>query len=97
VNWAVPTNLFPGGRTQAVTVGLIPPGSEYLDRWNQLDVEVKKTFRVGAVLFEPAVEVYNALNSNVVLTQNQSYGSTLGQPQRVLQGRLVRLSTQVKF
>ena len=30
VNWNVPTNLFPGGRTQAVTVNLVPPGSKYL-------------------------------------------------------------------
>ena len=28
-NWAVPANVFPGGRTQSVTVNLIPPGSEY--------------------------------------------------------------------
>ncbi|MQA28438.1 MAG: hypothetical protein GEU82_01170 [Luteitalea sp.] len=97
VNWAVPATLFPGGRTQAVTVGLIPPGSEYLERWNQLDLEVKKSFRLGRVQIEPAVELYNTLNSNVVLTQNQSFGSTLGQPQRVLQGRLVRLSSQIRF
>jgi hypothetical protein len=26
-NWAVPANLFPGGRTQAVTVNLVPPAA----------------------------------------------------------------------
>ena len=41
--------------------------------------------------------MFNALNSNVVLSQNQNFGSTLGQPQAVLQGRLLRLSTQLKF
>jgi hypothetical protein len=27
VNWAVPANLFPGGRTQSVTVNLVPPAA----------------------------------------------------------------------
>jgi hypothetical protein len=33
----------------------------------------------------------------VVLSQNQSFGASLGQPLAVLQGRLLRLSTQIKF
>ena len=37
-----------------------------------------------------ALDMFNALNSNVVLSQNQNYGSTLGQPQAVLQGRLLQ-------
>jgi hypothetical protein len=41
--------------------------------------------------------MFNALNSNVVLAENQNFGSTLGQPQAVLQGRLLRLSSQIKF
>ena len=97
VNWAVPANLFPGGRTQAVTVNLIPPGAQYLDRWNQLDLTFRKTFAIGRYRFDGALDMFNALNSNVVLSQNQNFGSTLGQPQAVLQGRLFRLSTQLKF
>ena len=31
VDWVVPAVLFPGGRTQSVTVGLIPPGTEVLE------------------------------------------------------------------
>ena len=44
-----------------------------------------------------ALDMFNALNSNVVLSENQNYGTTLGQPQAVLQGRLLRLSAQIKF
>jgi hypothetical protein len=44
-----------------------------------------------------ALEMFNATNSNVILAQNQNFGSTLGQPQAVLQGRLLRLSSQIKF
>ena len=36
-------------------------------------------------------------NSNVILQENQNFGSTLGQPQAVLQGRLLRISNQIKF
>ena len=73
------------------------PGSQWLDRWNQLDLEVKRVFRVGAATVEPAVEVYNVFNSNVVLLQNQNFGSSLGVPMQILQGRLLRLSAQFKF
>jgi hypothetical protein len=97
VNWAVPTNLFPGGRTQAVTVNLVPPGSTYLHRWNQLDLSVRRLFTFGKVRLDGALEIFNSLNSNVVLSENQNFGSALGQPQAVLQGRLLRVSSQIKF
>jgi hypothetical protein len=97
VNWAVPTNLFPGGRTQAVTVNLIPPGSKYLDRWNELDLSVRRQFTVRKLKFDAALEIFNSLNSNVVLSENQNFGSALGQPQAILQGRLLRISNQIKF
>ena len=41
--------------------------------------------------------MFNALNSNVVLSQNQNVGPSLGQPLAVLQGRLLRISSQIKF
>jgi len=97
VNWAVPTNLFPGGRTQAVTVNLQAPGTSYLDRWNELDLSFRKVFTVGKYRVDGALDMFNALNSNVVLSQNQAFGSTLGQPLAVLQGRLLRISSQIKF
>jgi outer membrane receptor protein involved in Fe transport len=54
-------------------------------------------FRVGRVGFEPGVDVYNVFNTNPVLTVNQSFGSALGTPMRVLQGRLMRLTAQINF
>jgi hypothetical protein len=97
VNWAVPANVFPGGRTQAVTVALVPPGSRYLERWNQLDLSFRKVFRLGRIQLDGALDVYNALNTSVVTQENQSFGSTLGQPQQILQGRLLRVSSQIRF
>ena len=98
VNWTPAASVFPGGqRTQSVTINLIPPGSSYLDRWNQLDLSFRKTFSIGRYRIDGALDMFNAMNSNVVLSQNQAFGSSLGQPLAVLQGRLLRLSTQLKF
>ena len=97
VNWAVPTNVFPGGRTQSVTVNLVPPGGKYLDRWSELDLSFRKVFTIGRYRVDGALDMFNALNSNVVLSENQNFGTSLGQPLAVLQGRLLRLSSQIKF
>ena len=90
--------LYPNGqRTQALTVNLIEPGTSYLKRWNQLDLEGKRVFRIRRVQLTGQVSVYNVLNSNVVLSQNQNYGTVLGQPQTILQGRIIRAAFQYKF
>jgi hypothetical protein len=98
VNWTPAASVFPGGqRTQSVVVNLISPGSSYLDRWTELDLSFRKVFKIGKYRVDGALDMFNALNSNVVLSQNQAFGSSLGQPLAVLQGRLLRLSTQLKF
>ena len=38
-----------------------------------------------------------ATNNNVVLTQNQTFGTSLGQPLSILQPRVLRLSAQMRF
>ena len=94
-NWNVPANLFPGGRTQAVTVRLDKPGVSGQSAgisWTSSSKGVQ-----SGKEFEPTVDVYNVFNTNPVLTQNQQLGSTLGTPKRVLQGRLMRLTTQINF
>jgi hypothetical protein len=96
-NWVVPAALFPGGQTESVTVPLIAPGTQYLDRWNQLDLSVRRTFKVGHYEVQPALELYNLINSSVVLGQNQTFGPALGNPLTTLQGRLLKLSAIVRF
>ena len=73
------------------------PIGQILDRWNQLDMSFRKVFQIGKYRVDGALDMFNAFNSNVVLSQNQSFGSTLGQPLAVLQGRLLRVSSQIKF
>jgi hypothetical protein len=95
--WTVPANLFPGGRNEVVTAQLIPPGSQYLKRWNQLDLNIKRVFRMRRFEVQPAVEIYNLLNSSVVLNQNQNFGPALGTPSLTAFGRFMKLGALVKF
>jgi hypothetical protein len=98
VYWVVPANVFPNGRrTQSVTVPLITPGVQYLDTWKQLDLEAKRIFRLGRYTLSAQADIYNALNSNVVLVANEVYGPALGQPLTILQGRIFRATVQLKF
>jgi len=103
LGWVVPPNLFPGGRTQSVTVILNPPGSRYLPRLNQLDMTVKRTFRAGRMEVLPGIAIYNLLNSSVVTqeanisTAGMSGSFSLGRPLATIQGRFLRLEAMVKF
>ena len=80
-----------------MTVNLVAPGTTYLPRWNQLDLSLYKVFRIGKTRLDGGLDIFNALNSNAVLQQNENFGSSLGAPRQILQGRLLRISTQVKF
>jgi hypothetical protein len=98
--YVVPTSAFAGvgGRTQSVTVQLNAPYSQLYDRWNQLDLGLRRPFKFGRVQASGQFDIFNALNSHVVLTQNTSFGgATFGQPQTMLLGRMFRVSTSLKF
>ena len=97
ITWAVPANLFPGGRTQPVTVRVNPPGRDFNDRWNELDIQLKRVFRAGGMTFEPGMDLYNVFNGNAVMIQNTSFGSALGMPTRIIQGRIMRVTLQTTF
>jgi hypothetical protein len=102
VNWLVdrPTfkTLTGGTLTQSsVTIPLDAPGTKLLDRQNQLDVRLKRGFTIGKFTFEAQADAYNALNTGVVLTRVQTFGSALDRPASILQGRLIRLGLQAKF
>ena len=97
-DFAVPAT-FPGGvsRTIPVTAALVAPGTLYFDCWNQLDFSVKRLIKFGKYTITPSFELYNALNSNVVVNALQTYGPTYLRPTSTLAGRLMRLGAQFKF
>ena len=94
---SAPILLAAGTQTQAPGVNLIAPNTKYQERWNQLDLSTKKTFRYGNKEFQGQLAVFNVTNGNVVLQEVQTYGATLGRPQNFLQGRMLRLALLVNF
>jgi len=100
--WSVDRTTFRAltGQTltqSSVNVPLNAPGTKFLDRQNQLDVRLTRSFRFRGLNLMAQADAYNALNTGVVLSAVQTYGSALDRPASILQGRLFRFGLQAKF
>lgn len=89
--------VIPGLTQTSLVLDLVAPGQEYYGRQNQLDVGVRKIFRIHKYQFSGQADVFNILNVSYVKSQNTTFGSSLGQPLDVLQPRLLRLAMQMRF
>jgi hypothetical protein len=89
-------NLSAGANGTAV-IGLVAPGTVYGERLYQVDTRVSRVFRFGTNKLRGNVDLYNLLNSNPVLLQNNVYGPRWQQPTAVLPGRLLKFSAQFEF
>jgi hypothetical protein len=81
------------------TINLVAPGTLYGDRVNQLDFRAAKLLKLGRAKTQVSVDLYNALNSDAILTYNQTYvlnGSWL-KPTLILPARFAKVSVQVDF
>jgi len=97
----------PGLTQQAETIQLISPGSRFTPRLSQLDLGVRKVFHIRerfTLLGE--AQFFNALNSNAVLTESYTLGTSVkpylagapgGVPTTILNPRMLRLNLQFKF
>jgi carboxypeptidase family protein len=93
----------------AVTVQLASPGTRYEPRWNQADLGVRRTFHLAhGVILQGQIDVFNAFNSNAVLTEGTALSTLVspfispdpgagGTPLTILNPRLVRLGAQFRF
>jgi hypothetical protein len=84
-----------GGAT--TTVNLIEPGTLYGEGLNQLDLRFAKIFRFGPTRTTLNFDLYNATNSNTVLTHNNTYSPTATTwlaPNSVLQARFFKIGAQ---
>jgi hypothetical protein len=84
------------GGAANVTVNIVEPGTMYGTRSNQVQLRLTKILRLGGTRTTASVDIYNVLNSNTVLTQNNSYGSWLA-PQSISYARWAKLVLQVDF
>jgi hypothetical protein len=106
-NWVAPNSAtvglnrpFAGLGSQTITVNLIEPGTLYGERVNQIDMRFAKILRFGRSRTTVGLDVYNLVNSNAILTYNQTFSPTTTtwlRPNSVLQARFVKFSAQVDF
>jgi hypothetical protein len=80
-------------------VNLIEPGTFSADRRNSLDFRVAKILRCGRTRAQIGVNVYNATNTDVVTTYNQTFvpnGPWLT-PTGIQPARSAKVSAQIDF
>jgi hypothetical protein len=63
---------------------------------NFIDLRFSKRFGAPS-RFEVAWDIYNILNANPVLSENQGIGTTFGRPQSILSPRIMRLNLTARF
>jgi hypothetical protein len=81
------------------TVNLIAPAATYAKRFSQLDFRFGKSVRFAGYKTTINLDVFNALNSNAVLAQNNAFGGTTVwlTPQSIMQARLLKISGVFDF
>jgi hypothetical protein len=82
------------------TINVLTPATRHLDRMSQLDLRVSRLVKVGGMRIRGMIDFYNALNSNVDLVANATYG-TDGSAWRIpivtLPPRLAKVGVQIDF
>jgi hypothetical protein len=80
-----------------VSLEVLPPGTMYGDRINQVDLRVSKLVRIGRTAIHPTVSVYNLLNANPVLQYNNQYVANWPRPMTILTARFVDFGVRIDF
>jgi hypothetical protein len=80
------------------TIRVVQRGEDRTETVNKfLDVRVSKRQRIGVSSVELSLDMFNVLNANHVLGQNEGLGGTWGRPNRILTPRIIRLGATVRF
>ena len=93
--------LFAGGNANTTReVEIVPPGTMYGPRVNQLDARVSKVVRLDRLRVQLNLDAFNLFNANPVLAQRNVYGrdgATWQRPELVLPARLVKAGFNIAF
>ena len=81
-----------------IALNILPPGSVFGDRLNQLDLRIAKLldFGLGSNL-RASFDIYNLLNENAVSREQQAFGAAYLMPIGLQPGRLAKVSFQFNF
>lgn len=82
----------------SVTVRTATRGTDRTETVDQfLDLRFSRRLKIGFASFEPTLDLFNVLNANHVLGQNEALGTTWARPNRVLTPRIIRLGLTARF
>jgi hypothetical protein len=85
------------GPTATATIDLIPPGTLYEDRLQQVDLRFTRRFQVGKARVRGNFDIYNLLNASSILSENLGYGPQWMRPVQILGGRVFKFGGQLDF
>lgn len=84
--------------TATASVPLIEPFTQFEARRNQFDVRVSKIVRLGSRLrLQANVDAFNVLNNAAITIRNNTFGTAWGQPQAIVEARLIQIGGQLTF
>jgi hypothetical protein len=87
------------GNAANISLQLLSPGNLYGERLNQLDLRIAKILQLGRARTAVNLDLFNVLNNNAILSQNNAFGGTTPwqTPQSILTARFIKISAQVDF
>lgn len=94
-----------GSTAGATTIGvnLVQPSTVFLDTFNQLDLRLGRTFRIGSrTRIQGFADFFNILNAGTVTRVNETYGANPAtnawmRPTAIMDARYVRFGMQMSF
>ena len=80
-----------------VTVNVLEPGTSYGERMNQLDLRATKILNFSGTQVNAMFDLYNVLNGNAVLEENNTFNANWLNPVAILPGRILKFAFQFSF
>ena len=82
-----------------LTVQLVDQDQVYTDRINQLDLRMSKTIKVGRLSLAPALEAFNILNSDAVVSyvSTNVLAASYLRPNSIIQGRIIGVGANMRW
>jgi hypothetical protein len=84
------------GTAPNMVIGIEKPNEAFTERRQELDMRIGKVLKFGSTKTVVSMDLYNALNSNAMIVQNQAYASYL-RPVEILNARLIKFSWAFDF
>jgi Carboxypeptidase regulatory-like domain len=84
------------GNAANIVIGIEQPNATFTDRRNELDMRIGKVLKYQKTRSVISLDIYNALNSDAMIVQNQAYASYL-RPVEILNARLLKISWNFDF